>query len=66
MTLATRMMECSGATVEIMYPGYRGLPGTTQKSGYDLFPQAANGWETMHHVSDMAPQFLPEEEGPPT
>jgi hypothetical protein len=36
--------------VGVLYPGYHGSPVTTKKSGYDLFPPAANSWGTMHPV----------------
>jgi hypothetical protein len=52
--------------VRVLYPGYRGSPVMTQNSGYDRFPPAANDWETIHPVSDMAPPLQAEEEGPPT
>jgi hypothetical protein len=37
----------------------------TQKSGYDPFPPAADGWETKHPIPDMVQPLLTEEEGPP-
>jgi hypothetical protein len=46
--------------------GAHGSPVTAQKSRYDHFPPAANGWETIHHVSNMAPPLSAEEEGLPT
>jgi hypothetical protein len=41
--------------VRVQYPGYRGSPVMAQKSRYDWFPLAANGWGTIHPISDMAP-----------
>jgi hypothetical protein len=66
MTLATRSTEGSGATVRVMYPGYRGPPVTAQKYKCDQFPPLANGWGTKYPVSDMVPPHLAVEEGPPT
>jgi hypothetical protein len=54
------------ATVGVLYPGFHGLPVTTEKSIYDQFPPVANRWETMHPIPDMAPPLLAEEERPPT
>jgi hypothetical protein len=36
-----------------------------QNSRYDQFPPAANSWGIIHHIPDIAPQLLVEEEGPP-
>jgi hypothetical protein len=66
MALATRSTEGSGATIVVLYPGYRGLPIMAQKSGYDRFPPTAHSWETKHPVLDMVPPLLAKEEGPPT
>jgi hypothetical protein len=35
----------------------------TENSGYDRFPPTAKGWGTIHHVPNMAPLLLAEEEG---
>ncbi len=47
-----------GATVGVMYLGYRGLPVTAQNSGYDWFPPMANGWGTIHPVPGNGPTTL--------
>jgi hypothetical protein len=52
--------------VGVLYPGYRELLVTAQKSSYDQFPPAANDWETTHLILDMTPPLLTEEEGPST
>jgi hypothetical protein len=57
-----RLTECSGANVEVLYPGYRGSSVTAQKSEYDQFPPAASGWEIMHPIPDMALPLQVEEE----
>jgi hypothetical protein len=59
-------MEGSGATIGVLYLGYRGPLVTAYYSGYDHFPPVANGWGTTHPIPDMAPQHLVEEQGPPT
>jgi hypothetical protein len=59
-------MEASGATIMVLYPGYRGSPVMTQESGYDRFPLGVNSWGTKYPVPDMTPPLLAEEEGPPT
>jgi hypothetical protein len=41
--------------VGVIYPGYRGLPVTTQNSGYDQFVPAANGWGTIHPILENGP-----------
>jgi hypothetical protein len=66
MALATRAMEGTGATFEVLYPGYHGLLINAHKSGYDRLPLVANGWRTKHPVPDMAPPLLAEEEWLPT
>jgi hypothetical protein len=38
LALATRSTEGSGATIEALYPGYRGLPVMAQQLVYDRFP----------------------------
>jgi hypothetical protein len=35
-----------------------------QNSEYDRFPPAANGWGTIHPVSDKAPSLQAKVEGP--
>jgi hypothetical protein len=47
-------------------PDNRGSSVIAQNSGYDQFRPAANGWDTIHPVSDMAPPLQDEEDGPPT
>jgi hypothetical protein len=56
-------MEGSGPTIGVLYPGYRGSLVTAQNSGYNRFPLAANDWETMHPIPDIAPPLQGEEEG---
>jgi hypothetical protein len=64
--MATRSTEGLEATVEVLYPRYRGSPVTAYKSEYDLFPPVANNWGIIHPIPDMAPPLLAEEVGPPT
>jgi hypothetical protein len=47
--------------VGVLYPGYRGSLVTTEKSGYDRFTPAANGWRTINIVLDMTPALLTKE-----
>jgi hypothetical protein len=44
-----------------MYHGYRGP--LIQNFGYDQFPPTANGWGTIHPVSENASAQQPEEGG---
>jgi hypothetical protein len=55
-----------GATIGVLYPGYRGPPVMTQKSRYDQFPSVVDNWGTKHPVSDMVPPLLAEEKGQAT
>jgi hypothetical protein len=59
-------MEGSVATVEVLYPGYRRSPVTTQKSRYDQFPRVTHCWGTKHPIPDKDHPLLAEEAGPPT
>jgi hypothetical protein len=52
--------------VGVKYPDYHRPPITTQNPGYNWFSLAANGWGTIHPVSDKASLHQAEEEGPPT
>jgi hypothetical protein len=52
-----------GATVGVLHPKYRESPITAQNSRHDRFPPAANGWRTIHPMSDMTPQLQAKEEG---
>jgi hypothetical protein len=49
-----------------LVPGYRGQLVMPNKSRYNRFPSAANGWGTKHHIPDTVPPLLGEEKGPPT
>jgi hypothetical protein len=51
------------ATIEVLYPWYRGSLVTAQKFRYDQFPPAVNGWGIMHPVLDTGPPLLAKEEG---
>jgi hypothetical protein len=53
-------------SVGVLYPRYRGLLVTAQKSGYDRFPLAADSCGTKHPILDMVPPLMAEEEGPST
>jgi hypothetical protein len=39
---------------------------TAQNFGYDQFPTAVNGWETICPIPNIASPLQPEEQGPPT
>jgi hypothetical protein len=65
MTPITRLMKGSGATIRVLYPGYRGSPVTAQEFGYDRFPPTTNDWGTMHPVPDTTPPLLCKEDRPP-
>jgi hypothetical protein len=54
------------ALVGILYPRYRGPPVMAHSSIYDRFPPVANGWRTIHPISDTISPLLTEEEEPPT
>jgi hypothetical protein len=58
----SRFQPCLG----VLYPGYHGPPFTVQKSGYDRFPPAVNGWGIKYPIPDIVPPVLAEEEEPPT
>jgi hypothetical protein len=51
--------------VGVFYPKYHRPPLMVHSSEYDRFPPVANGWGTIHSISDMAPPLLAKEEGPP-
>jgi hypothetical protein len=61
-----RSTEGSGATVGVKYPRNRGTPVTSQNSGYDQFPLAANILGTIHPIPDKAPPIQAKVEGAPT
>jgi hypothetical protein len=58
--------EGLGATIRVLYPGYRGSSVTAQKSGFDRFPPVTHGWGTNQPIPDKVPPLLSEEEWPPT
>jgi hypothetical protein len=49
------MTAGSDAAIGVLYPGYRGRRLWPNKSGYDQFPQAGNGWGTMCVVLGLTP-----------
>jgi hypothetical protein len=49
-----------------LVPGYRERLVMAQNSRYDRFPLAANNMGIIHHILDMAPPLLADEEGPAT
>jgi hypothetical protein len=59
-------MEGLGATIGVMYLGYRWSPVMTQNFWHDRFPPVASGWGTIQLILDMALPLQGEEGGPPT